>query len=90
MCMVYKRTRKDEDYANYKVALNAATTEIRQSKRSHQQKLARNIKSVSKSFYADVRSKQNVRDKVGRLEDSAGRQCWKYSIYQFQMLNFRD
>ena len=23
---VYKRTRKDEDYANYKEALNAATT----------------------------------------------------------------
>ena len=29
-------------------------------------KLAQNIKSDSKSFYAYVRSKQNVRDKVGR------------------------
>ena len=26
----------------------------------------------SKSFYAYVRSKQNVRDKVGPLEDNAG------------------
>ena len=34
---VYRRTRKDEDYANYKEELNAATTEIRQSKRSYEQ-----------------------------------------------------
>ena len=30
------------------------------------------IKSDSKSFYAYVRSKQNVRDKVGPLEDNFG------------------
>ena len=35
-------------------------------------KLAQNIKSESKSVYAYVRSKQNVRDKVGPLEDNAG------------------
>ena len=72
MWRVYRRTRKDEDYAKYKEALNAATTEIRQSKRSYEQKLACNIKNDSKSFYAYVRSKQNVQDKVGPLEDSAG------------------
>ena len=64
MWRVYRRTRKEEDYANYKEALNAATTEIRQSKRSYEQKLACNIKNYSKSFYAYVRSKQNVQDKV--------------------------
>ena len=69
---VYRRTRKNEDYANYKEALNAATTGIRQSKRSYEQKLACNIKNYSKSFCAYVRSKQNVQDKVGPLEDSAG------------------
>ena len=63
---------KDEDYANYKEALHAATTEIRQSKRSYEQKIACNIKNDSKSFYAYVRSKQNVQDKVGPLEDIAG------------------
>ena len=68
MWMVYRRTRKEEDYANYKEALNAATTEIRQSKRRYEQKLACNIKNDSKSFYAYVRSKQNVQDKVGPLE----------------------
>ena len=69
---VYRRTRKEEDYAKYKEALNAATTEIRQSKISYEQKLACNIKNDSKSLYAYVRSKQNVQDKVGPLEDSAG------------------
>ena len=72
MWRVYRCTRKDEDYSKYKEALNAATTEIRQSKRSYEQKLACNIKNDSKSFYAYVRSKQNVQDKVGPLEDSAG------------------
>ena len=72
MWRVYRRTRKEEDYANYKETLNAATTEIRQSKRNYEQKLACNIKNDSKSCYAYVRSKQNVQDKVGPLEDSAG------------------
>ena len=36
------------------------------------QKLACNIKHYSKSFYVYVRSKQNVQDKVGPLEGSAG------------------
>ena len=31
---IYRHTRKDEDYANYKEALNLATIEIRQSKRT--------------------------------------------------------
>ena len=72
MYRVYRRTRKEEDYANYKEALNAATTEIRQSKRSYEQKLACNVTNYSTSFYAYVRSKQNLQEKVGPLEDSAG------------------
>ena len=72
MWRVYRHTRKDEDYTNYKEALNAATNEIRQSKRSYEHKLACNIKkNDSKSFYAYIRGKQNVRDKFGPLEDSA-------------------
>ena len=50
MWRVYRRTRKDEDYAKYKEALNAATTEIRQSKRSYEQKLACNIKNYNRVF----------------------------------------
>ena len=46
MWRVYRRTGKDEDYANYKEALNATTTEIRQSKKSYQQKLECKIKKI--------------------------------------------
>ena len=72
MWRVYKHTGKDTDYDAYKEALNAATNEVRKSKRNFEHKLAQNIKSDSKSFYAYVRSKQNVRDKVGPLKDTAG------------------
>ena len=72
MWRVYKHTRKDEDYANHKEALNLATTEIKKSKRTFEKKLAGSIKNDSKSFYAYVRSKQKVRDKVGPLENNRG------------------
>ena len=66
MWRVYKHTGKVKDYEVYIEALNAAT--------NVEHKLAQNIKSDSKSFYAylGLRSKQNVRDKVGPLEDNAG------------------
>ena len=51
---------------------NQATAEIKNSKRSYEQKLAINIKHDSKDFYAYVRSKQKVQDKVGPLEGSDG------------------
>ena len=72
MWRVYRHTRKDEDYANYKEALKLATTEIRKSKRTFEKKLAGNIKNYSKSLYAYVRSKQKVRDKVGPPENNRG------------------
>ena len=72
MWRVYQHTGKDQDYVVYKEALNAATNEVRMSKRNCELKLAQHIKSDSKSVYAYVRSKQNVRDKVGPLEDNAG------------------
>ena len=72
MWRVYKHTGTDKDYDAYKEALNSATNAVRKSKRNFEHKLAKNIKSDSKSFYAYVRSKQNVRDKVGPLEDNAG------------------
>ena len=62
---VYKHTGKDNGYGAYKEALNAATNEVRKSKRNLEHKLAHNIQSNRKSFYAYVRSKQNVRDKIG-------------------------
>ena len=72
MWKTYRHTGSDEDYSIYKEALNQATAEIRNSKRSYEQKIAFNIKHDSKSFYAYVRSKQKVQDKVGPLEGSDG------------------
>ena len=72
MWRVYKHTGKDKDYVAYKEALNAVTNEVRKSKRNCEHKFVHNLKSDSKSFYAYVRSKQNVRDRVGPLEDNAG------------------
>ena len=63
---VYEHTGNVEDYTNYK-----ATNEIRKSNRSFEKKLASNIKNYSKSLYADVRSKQKVRDMVGPLENNS-------------------
>ena len=39
MWWVYKHTRKDKDYEVYKEALNAATNEVRKSKRNFEHKL---------------------------------------------------
>ena len=72
MWRVYNHTGTDNDYEVYKEALNATTNEVRKSNRNFEHTLAQHIKSDSKSFYAYVRSKQNVRDKVGPLEDNVG------------------
>ena len=72
MWKTYRHTGSEEEYAIYKEALNQATAEIRNSKRSYEQKIAFNIKHDSKSCYAYVRSKQKVQDEVGPLEGSDG------------------
>ena len=73
--MMWKTCRhigSEEDYAIDKEAYNQATDEIRNSKRSYEQKIAFNIKHDSKSFYAYVRSKHKIQDTVGPLQDSDG------------------
>ena len=69
---IYKHTGNVEDYTKYTQALNLATTKIRKSKITFEKKLDSNIKNDRKSFYAYVRSKQKVRDKVGTLENNSG------------------
>ena len=68
----YRHTGSEEDYTIYKEAPVQATAEIGNSKRSDEKKLAFNIKHDSKRFYAYVRNKQNVQDKVDPLEVSDG------------------
>ena len=53
-------------------AIGAVATEIRKSKRTFEKELAGNITNESKSLCAYVRSKQNVRDKDGQLENNSG------------------
>ena len=72
MWRFYKHTGKDKDCDAYKEALHSATNKVRKYMRNFEHKLAHNIKSDSKSLYAYVRSKQNVRDRVGPLEDNPG------------------
>ena len=72
MWRVYEHTGEDKYCEVYKEALNPATNEVRKSKRNVEHKLAHNIKSDSTRLYSYVRSKQDVRDKVGPLEDNAG------------------
>ena len=70
MWNTYRHTGSEEDYSIYKEALNQATTEIRNSKRSYEQKIAFNIKHDSKNLYVYVRNKQKVQDNVGSREGS--------------------
>ena len=56
MWRVYKHTGKEKDYEVYKEALNAATNELRESKRNFGYKLANNIKPESKSLNASQSS----------------------------------
>ena len=52
--------------------MNYATEEIHKAKRNFEKKLADNIKSDPKSFYAYSRSKMKTKDKVGPLFNTDG------------------
>ena len=54
-------------------SLLCSSDEVRKSNRISEHRLAQIIKPDSKRFHAYVRSKQNVRYKVGPLEDNAGK-----------------
>ena len=72
---VYKHTGKDKDYEVCKKALNSATNQVRNSNRNFEHKLAQNIKSDSKSLYAYVRSKKNVRPMEGNAGNIITQGC---------------
>ena len=68
----YRKSREYNDLVEYKRVANRATSEYKKAKLSFEKKLAQNIKSDPKSFYAYARSKSKVRDTVGPLKDSSG------------------
>ncbi len=69
---LYRNSGLDKDYDAYKTASNKVTCEVKKSKIQFETKLANNIKTDPKSFYAYVRSKQKVKVGIGPIEDSEG------------------
>ena len=63
---------KSVKHPAYMKAARAAAVEIRRSKRSFEKKLAMNIDTDRKSFYAYVRSRSRSRHVVGPLVDDQG------------------
>jgi len=62
----------EQMFVRFKKVQNYANSQIRQSKRAFEQKVAENIKSDSKSFYAYARGKYTTKDRVGPLKDAKG------------------
>ncbi len=48
----YQESKEYRDYVDYKRALNKATKVVRQSQKKYERKLAKNVKTNPKSFYA--------------------------------------
>jgi hypothetical protein len=72
---MWKRFRLSGTYndkVEYKRALNNATAKYKAAKQDFEKKLAKDIKSNPKSFYAYVRSKSATKSKVSPLKDSQG------------------
>jgi len=63
---------KDERHPAYRKASREAALEIRRAKRSFEKKLAKNIDTDKRSFYAYVRSRARSKSTVGPLVDNSG------------------
>ena len=68
----YQKRKTIESKQHYKKCQTEAKQETRIAKRDFEKKLAENIKTDPKSFYAYVRSKQKVKDAVGPLKNDDG------------------
>ena len=70
----YIRSKKDERrYQIYKTKLRDSVKENRKAKQAFEEKLANNIKSDSKSFFAYVNSNKRSNNKIGPLKNSEGK-----------------
>ena len=68
----YRQSKTYNDLVEYKIAQNRAVKEYRKAKKQFEKKLAKDIRSNPKSFYAYVRSKKKVKEVVGPLKDKNG------------------
>ena len=69
---IYKKFKTEHSRNNYKETLNYYTKEARRSKEKFERKLAQNMKSDTKSFFAYVRTKSRTKDKLAPLVDRYG------------------
>jgi ribonuclease P/MRP protein subunit RPP40 len=67
-----KGNRDEKLYQEYKIKLNNSVKENRRAKRSFEERLAKNIKEDSKTFFAYVNSKKRSNNMIGPLKNSQG------------------
>jgi hypothetical protein len=65
--------RRPDMYDKYLLKLKKCSKINRAAKRNFEQKLAKNVKDNSKSFFSYVRSKQRTKERVGPLKDKGGK-----------------
>ena len=63
---------KNARHPAYRKAARNATIEVRHAKRNSERKLAANIDTDRKSFYAYVRSRSKVKSNIGPLTEDNG------------------
>ena len=68
----YKQTRHRNDFKSYRKARDKAAHDLRKARREFEKKLARNLKTNSKSFWNYVNSKRKTKSKVNDLIDTNG------------------
>jgi len=72
MWLRYRESKSYNDMLEYKIYESKAVKEYKNANKQFESKLARDIKTNPKRFYAYVRSKSKVKDSVGLLKDSNG------------------
>ena len=68
----YKHSKTPANGRHYNKCVHDAKKEVDKAKRDFEKKIANNIQTDPKSFYAYVRSKQKVKDTVGPLKTTEG------------------
>jgi hypothetical protein len=64
---VYRESGSYNDLVEYKLARKLVEKEYRKAKRVFEEKVANEVKSNPKSFYAYIRSKTSVKEVIGPL-----------------------
>jgi hypothetical protein len=68
----YRDSPDYQKYENFKRARNEANREIKEAKRKFEEKIARNIKEDSKTFFRYTRKNYSSREKIGPLKNETG------------------